>query len=1702
MKKIAFYAPAPIKGSGGVARIYNFAKALGRSGYDCSVYVTNSGGKSGAQLAQEARDFYGAADFVCHSGANDAVGVFDLAIATQWETVSLVQRVASHAKAYLIQDFEAYFSPVGDGSVFAENSYMEGLRPLTYGRWLALKLETEFGNKPFFFDFASDTKSFRCQKSMPRRLEGVPKIAFVYQDTKSRRCPRLGIEALGIVKHMRPDVEILFVGSSEKPELWYDFHNLGNLTIPELNSVYNDCCVGLSLSSSNPSCNPFDMMASGLPSVDLYRQNNLFDTPAKGVLLALQTPESIAEAILHLLDNPKELIDRSNFGVRFMRARPQYDEVKSFLSAVDALMSDRVHNSSLASIASQFYDAPPVVAKVNRSASSAIFLESQTRAAAAAGRRVPQSSQYYATDQLRFDPPPALDTNQHRKRQATRAEDPRKQKRHERLFRYFSTRFGFDDRLSLNMFDRRYYLDSNVDVMESGMDPFIHFVRYGHREGRSPSPYFDVKWYEDTYAQAMVPGVSAIDNYIIEGSRLNRSPNSLFDAAKYLSRYPDVAEADVHPLLHFVMHGEAEGRDPSEAFSTEWYRDNNLDVVNAKHPLLLHYIFHGRREGRLPVPPMEVTRPLQSRPLEVAGTHENVFDLKVSPDAVEPQANRLHVELLDNPRHLGQVSFDIWSTVLHRRCHPDEIKLRSARFLLIQAWGSIVPGFRDVVTLMNARFRAENFSAPNGDYEYSFEVAVHKWLEDVLNPSCSSEMRASLAREILDHEFEAERSSIELDSNAERTIRSLERAPIFISDFYMPAPFLENLLHSVQIGGGFSRGYVSCDGYMNKRSGALFGKVLTDLDLSPGALTHVGDNLFSDDERPSSLGINTIRYVSAADEERHAWYEKAFHALCLGDMSEHEQRILALVKENAAVPPVDFDREKAELYVAGCHIGILAFGYCLNVMRDAIARQSKEVVFFTREGMIFKKIYDLIAENNPFSMTAPPSKLLHVSRRATFAASIRSLDTEELMRLWTMYWKQSPLAFASSLNLDAAIISQAAKRAGLEPDEAVAAPWADKRYKDFLSDPEFRSHAEVKIASQREILKRYLEQELLPDQDELLICDIGWRGTIQDNLSHIVGKPVRGHYFALLSYLNEQPTFSSKVGWLSDLNEGSDYQIPDQLAVIEMVFNGLGGSTIGYDLEDDGRVFPLKDIFEGEEAVVRALEPCRLGMAAVVPVLTRYVNLHGLLPENLCNLGRKVVDDLIACPPPVIADLFGRLEHNETFGTGSLDVMQKSSFEAAIAKRPGEQMHDALLSWLGGRWPDGLSRQSVVQQWWRNATPQQRASAPLAITKSVAPAIVRSTGSRLAVYLPEHGHTSDQLDTILRTVGGLVQAGMQAEIYWRGAGVASALVDARLGNVPANVIRSWSGQRTASLALATDSSSAAYVKSAVSADRRGYLVQDDDVHTHASEGRVFAENSYTYGLNHFTLGSWLTHMINSRYLSPAYPAGHGVDTAVYRPLTELDRGFAVCMHYQPEQPAYLVKLALESLSILKKRRPDVRVVLFGAESGPQVSFEYENLGALKQPALRNEVFNQCAAGLALGVSNPARMTFEMAAAGCTPVGLYRYNNMMDLDADFSVLAFQSPQSIAQALLQVFEETEPLNDRAARTASYFSGRTLEWERDTAVANIIALIDGKTCTDWNVRTLYKKEPIIASIDDNSAVRAFCRQQVPVNASRPSW
>jgi hypothetical protein len=86
------------------------------------------------------------------------------------------------------------------------------------------------------------------------------------------------------------------------------------------------------------------------------------------------------------------------------------------------------------------------------------------------------------------------------------------------------------------------------------------FADANHLEAIRRSLFFNSAYYLETYPDVRAAGIDPALHYLVHGSREGRDPGPLFSSKAYLVRYPDVAEAGVNPLLHYETQGRRENR--------------------------------------------------------------------------------------------------------------------------------------------------------------------------------------------------------------------------------------------------------------------------------------------------------------------------------------------------------------------------------------------------------------------------------------------------------------------------------------------------------------------------------------------------------------------------------------------------------------------------------------------------------------------------------------------------------------------------------------------------------------------------------------------------------------------------------------------------------------------------------------------------------------------------------------------------------------------------------------------------------------------------------------------------------------------------------------------------------------------------------------------------------------------------------------
>ena len=318
---VAFVVPPFQPGSGGHTTLANLVRGLEARGHACSVWLDDPGGRVD-DLAQAALDFaawFGPfraavhADFAAWRGA-------DVAVATGYQSVLRVRTLPdTAARAYLVQDHEPEFFATSAESVHAAESYRLGLHAITAGSWLAEVMRRRYDAPATPFELAVDHALYHPRPEEARREDVV---LFYARSATPRRAVPLGLVALRELLRRRPGTEIWLFGAEHAPRLDFPVTNLGVLSGEELARRYAQATVGMCLSLTNWALVPQEMLACGLPCVELATPSVVAAFGADGpVALAEPDPASLTDALERLLGDPAERARRATAGRQLVAER-------------------------------------------------------------------------------------------------------------------------------------------------------------------------------------------------------------------------------------------------------------------------------------------------------------------------------------------------------------------------------------------------------------------------------------------------------------------------------------------------------------------------------------------------------------------------------------------------------------------------------------------------------------------------------------------------------------------------------------------------------------------------------------------------------------------------------------------------------------------------------------------------------------------------------------------------------------------------------------------------------------------------------------------------------------------------------------------------------------------------------------------------------------------------------------------------------------------------------------------------------------------------------------------------------------------------------------------------------------------------------------------------------------------------------------
>lgn len=581
---------------------------------------------------------------------------------------------------------------------------------------------------------------------------------------------------------------------------------------------------------------------------------------------------------------------------------------------------------------------------------------------------------------------------------------------------------------------------------------------------------------------------------------------------------------------------------------------------------------------------------------------------------------------------------DFFDTLIHRRVAPEQIKkIWCARIKDIY---NLTDSPQDLYLLRNhieVNLGSQSLSSGK-DSEMDIENLYSKFKEkariDAINfteVSKKLELSIELSLSYLDKE------TVELlyrnKSNGKKIV--------LISDFYFTKAMIEEYLGALGILDLFDQIFVSSETLETKRSGSLYKRVLNKLNITPRQAIMIGDNVNADFTIPSKLGIRS--FLVKADCY-HDFYNK--YSEC--DLEDEIVELLSQSNKTDIFPEFGF-----ELFV-----------FIKKLTDNLIREGEKNILFLAREGQLLKELFDLYTTKY-LSFFKFNSNYFFCSRKSTFLPSLDCATDESFSTLFSKYSSLSLADFFENLGLTDYIDEFKQDLIGVNIYETIGSFAKSKIFCDLLENKKFLSLYEKKRSEQKQLFVKYLEgftNNL--SNDKLILVDIGWNGTIQDNIQKVFSNTpslqriqLKGYYFGL-----EGSDTKQKVGLVFSSNSKDIKIFLENRSLYELLLPADHPSTKGYQLYGNS-VAPKFDNFDEKDIIFSKALPTRVSFKTTFENISKLYSQVTVTNQILYNILINFHTREVFQPNEAEINWFFSMRHKENFG-----VMTETIFTSAKNK--------------------------------------------------------------------------------------------------------------------------------------------------------------------------------------------------------------------------------------------------------------------------------------------------------------------------------------------------------------------------------------------------------------------------------------------------
>ena len=634
------------------------------------------------------------------------------------------------------------------------------------------------------------------------------------------------------------------------------------------------------------------------------------------------------------------------------------------------------------------------------------------------------------------------------------------------------------------------------------------------------------------------------------------------------------------------------------------------------------------------------------------------------------------------------LTIDVWDTLLRRNGHPDLVKLQLCQSIILERGDTLLPEYQSAWSMLKLRQlieseHAEKMIDAGRDGEYISESVLADLLHRSSRPGTAwHQPTFDTVHNLIDREYLFEIKISYPDPKIREFVSQFSYDRIlFLSDFYWPSTRVQSLLSFHGFDDLVVEGICSCDIGLNKRSGRLFEYLHQQEGVAPSQHLHIGDNYDVDilmakakQSAARHFQPHSLHLIRMYQEQHFYDRTSLFNHICSESVETD-------------CPAFNLGQRCAPLFV----------GFSLFLAEQAIQNSVDRIYFFTREGEFFLQVFNRLFDSSQLSQhSIPPAVLLEVSRLATFAASLETVNTDSLMRLWRLYSTQSLRALLLSLGFTHDQTCDLANTYKVDISRVIQYPWQDPIVNSLLSDESFVAHVSQHCQQRRAQLAAYLHEKDFISSNCHAVVDIGWRGTIQDNLAHCLpSQTIHGFYLGLSRFLNPQPTNVTKQSYGPNLNISQDgASLLDAVSGLEMLCNSPNGSVESYSLTSSG-CSAVKRVDPNENAVYSVFtKHFQLGVLSACDVWSRYVDQHVITAEDLRPLALSIWHSLLHQTPQELADAYSGLSHNELFGVGGFIDKSTVPSIATVLLSPlmRSRRHDLVSFVRLTQWPSVVKK--------------------------------------------------------------------------------------------------------------------------------------------------------------------------------------------------------------------------------------------------------------------------------------------------------------------------------------------------------------------------------------------------------------------------